>query len=261
MHSLRLMFVWTLVAMTLLPTSFASSQNAGSKSPTGPGLVALDIVILPGASVKQQAEQANSILLATFPDGFALGDAYEPHVSILQMFADAKQVSHVEDVVESVLKNNKTSAKGLALSSEGIRRGVSVPGSKPAIYAPKLAIAANEGLASLQRALVTALAPYMKTGGTEAAFLVKDADKKAAARVRLPVILPIGIKLVEEYVTKESGSKFAPHITLGLADEAAWSKLSEEPFAAETADSPAVAVCLLGPYDSCHQIRRLFPLR
>ncbi len=260
MHSSRLMFLWPFIAMMLLPTSIAFSKDVGSASASGPRLVALDIVVLPGASVKQQADQANSILVSTFSDGFAFGDDYVPHVSLLQMFAEADQVSQIEDVIESVLKENKTSAKELALSSEGIQQGVSVPDSKPAIYAPKLTVAPSEGLSDLQDALVTALSPYKKTGGTEAAFLVNDADRAAAAKLGLPDILPLGIQLVDEYVAKESGSKFSPHITLGLADDAAWSKLSEQPFAAETADSPAVAVCLLGPYDSCHRIKGLFPL-
>lgn len=261
----RPMFAALITVFLSLATATAFAADGASPAvapPSAPGLVALDIVVLPGASVRQQAEQANDVLVAAFPEGFAFGDDYVPHTSLLQIYAEKDQVAQIEDIIGMVLKENEVSARGLALSTEAeIQQGLSIPDSEPPVYAPKLAITPSKGVANLQGALIAALSPYMKTGGTEAAFLVSDADRAAAARLNLPVILPLGMKLVDEYVAKESGRRFAPHITLGLADPAAWRKLSERPFFPVTADSPAVALCLLGPYDSCHKIKRSFPLR
>lgn len=255
--------------MAVLLVSCSSSSRGESTSLTASlsgsssdvSLVALDVVVLPGLSLKKQAEDANASLVSTFPEGFTFSDNYVPHVSLLQMFAEKDQVTKVGEVVQKTLEESKTSTKDLTLSSTGIQRGGPIPDSEPSIYAPKLVIAPSSGLSDLQDALVTALKPYMRTGGTETAFLVNDEDKEAAAKLGLSVILPLGIKLVDKYVSSETGSKLAPHITLGLANDAAWAKLSTESFILRRAKSTVVAVCLLGPYDSCHQIKWEFPLR
>lgn len=238
-----------------------TSASPESESPGETAdLIALDVTVLPGKAVREQALQANRTLRDAYPDGFALGDDYVPHVSVLQLFVDREVLDLVEATVQDAVNESGVTSTSLTLTSKDFSQGQAIPDSEPALFAPKLDLEPNESLLNLQQTLITSLQPFMSSTGTESAFRVTAADRRNAERVGLPVILPVGIQLVEEYLSAETGSNYAPHITVGLADQRAWRRLSEQKFSAQTAASPTVALCHLGPYDSCHRVLKEYPL-
>jgi hypothetical protein len=184
--------ILTLALCLSFCSSSSPSQNSVSAS-SDLGSVALEVTILPGASVRGQAENANETLLTAFPKGFRFGPEYVPLVSLLQVFVQPSQAKAVEETVANTKEQQKATAKKLALSSIAFRQGKSVADSQSPLYAPKLTIATDSELFEFQADLVTSLEPYIKTGGTDAAFLVSDPECATAEALGLSGVLSLEI--------------------------------------------------------------------
>ncbi|MGO4841251.1 hypothetical protein AB4144_54245, partial [Rhizobiaceae sp. 2RAB30] len=75
-----------LVALTvsLLVSLPGSVQTVGADEPGS--VTAVDILLDPDATMIQHAQAANERLRKSFPEGFALDETHQPHISVLQRY-------------------------------------------------------------------------------------------------------------------------------------------------------------------------------
>jgi hypothetical protein len=95
------------------------------------------------------------------------------------------------------------------------------------------------GLLKLQQDVIAAVTPFAVGTGTPAAFVTTPED---------PVIDPLLIDYVSEFVPKASGEHFNPHVTTGVASREYLDKMLAEPFEPFTFTPAGAAVYQLGQF-------------
>jgi hypothetical protein len=94
-------------------------------------------------------------------------------------------------------------------------------------------------LLELQRAMITAVAPFMVQTGPISAFTAPHDDPALDAQI---------IEYVSAFVRKASGEHFNPHVTTGVAPREYLDKMLAEPFTPFVFSPAGAAVYQLGPF-------------
>lgn len=167
-------------------------------------LTAIDILIEPDAAALARAVAENARLRAQAPDGFALDESHQPHITLLQRYVWTAELDQVFSVVAQTLGAHHPDR--LSFRATGLRH-------MPVAAMPGFGIAAivatpGAGVLDLQLALIEAVAPFTGTGGTAAAF---------ETTIQEPEINGDTLTYVERYVPDHSGANFVAHMTVGLA--------------------------------------------
>jgi len=175
---------------------------------------AVDIVLEPDAAMNDRAETVNARLLTAFPKGFPLGATHRPHISILQRYVRTADLGKIYDVVGKVLSVAKPAGwKLTAFKYYYIPwKGLGLAG---------IVIEPTADLLRLQEGLVDAVAPFTEKVGTAAAF---------ATTAEEPEINQPTIDYVAAFVPNETGKKFNPHVTVGIAPEPYLKEMLAKPF-------------------------------
>src|SRR5262245_54817737 len=79
--------------------------SAIAQQKTSSEVIAIDVLILPDAVMKNNANAVNAQLRQNYPQGYALDDAHAPHVSMVQRFIYASDLDAVESAVTKVLES------------------------------------------------------------------------------------------------------------------------------------------------------------
>ena len=66
-------------------------------------VIAIDIALRPDATMVQRASAANARLLKVYPDGFALDDTHNPHITMLQQFVRTADLDKVFAAVDAAV--------------------------------------------------------------------------------------------------------------------------------------------------------------
>src|SRR5207244_10171247 len=151
----------------------------------------------------ENATAANERLLKVFPKGFALGKTHQPHISCLQRYVKTADLDKVYEAVSKVLAEEKPT--GWKLKAY---KYYYIPWKDFGLAG--IVIEPSDDLIRYQQKLIDAVAPFTVKSGTAAAFVTTKDDPN----INLPTI-----DYVETFVPKESGKKFNPHVTIGLASE------------------------------------------
>lgn len=204
------------------------SSRAGELSP----VTAIDILIEPNSTMITHAETANARLLKAFPKGFALDASHRPHISCLQRYVKTGDLDKVYEAVGKVLAEEKpTSWKLKAYKYYYIPwKDVGLAG---------IVIEPTADLLRYQKKLIDAVAPFTEKTGTAAAFVTTEED---------PEINQPTINYVAAFVPDETGERFNPHVTIGLAPEEYLKGLLDEKFEAFTFCPAGVSVYQLGNF-------------
>ena len=190
-------------------------------------LLALDVAFLLPPDVAARAVALSAALPPAKDDELRLGPNHLPHVTLTQQFVRVDELDAALARVDDVLREQPP----LLLRVTGGGKGS---------HAVWMAIESTPDVIGLHERLMEALRGYERPAGTAAAFV--DGD----ARVR-DVLWVTGFRL------KSSFAAFAPHVTLGHA---------EEPTHVEPFDFTAttVAACHLGRFCTCRRMLRSWPL-
>jgi hypothetical protein len=95
----------------------------------------------------------------------------------------------------------------------------------------------SEGVLDFQAQLLRAIAPFVESGGTAAAFVADPGEE----------ISPTIVDWVEKFVPDEIGAgKYFPHLTVGVATFDDLRTIEAEPFEAFSVHPASVAVYHLG---------------
>ena len=195
-------------------------------------VTAINILLEPDATMLERCEASNARLLKVFPKGFALDASHRPHVTLLQRFVRTADLDKTCTAAGKVLAG--TDVLGLRL--EAIKYYYIPSG---AIGLAGIVARPSPELRELQQRLIDAVAPFtVATGGSDA-FATTPED---------PVIDPLLIGYVSEFVQKSAGEHFSPHVTTGIAPRDYLDEMLAEPFETFTFSPAGAAVYQLGQY-------------
>jgi hypothetical protein len=195
-------------------------------------VTAIDILLEPDATMIKHATAANERLLKVFPRGFALGKTHQPHISTLQRYVKTADLDKVYDVVGKVLAEEKPT--GWKLKAY---KYYYIPWKELGLAG--IVIEPTDDLIRYQKKLIDAVAPFTVENGTAAAFVTTKED---------PDINEPTIDYVRAFVPNETGTKFNPHVTIGLASRDDLKQLLDEKFEVFTFSPVAVSVYHLGNF-------------
>src|SRR5262247_4551164 len=166
-------------------------------------VTAIDILLEPDATMMKNAEAANARLRKSFAGGFALDETHQPHISCLQRYVKTADLDKVYEAVGKVLAEDKPAAWKLKAYKYYYLpwKDIGLAG---------IVIEPTGDLIRYQKKLIEAVAPFTVKTGTAAAFVTTKED---------PDINEPTIDYVATYVPNESGKKFNPHVTIGIATQ------------------------------------------
>jgi hypothetical protein len=187
---------------------------SGSGEVSDSDVTAIDTVLKPDDALVQRAEAANQRLLAVYPTGFALDSTHHPHISCLQRYVKTKDLDKVYDAVGNVLAGQRPAAWRLTAY-----KYYYIPWKE--IGLAGIVIRPTDDLIRYQQKLVAALAPFTVKTGTEEAFVTTKED---------PDINQPTMDYVANFVPDETGEKFNPHVTIGIAPRGYLKQLMDDKF-------------------------------
>jgi hypothetical protein len=219
----------------LLAVLFGVAQPVPADEPNP--VTAIDILLEPDATMVKHAQAANERLLKEFPKGFALGKTHHPHISCLQRYVKTADLDKVYEAVGKVLAEEKPTAWKLKA-----HKYYYIPWKDLGLAG--IVIEPTDDLIRYQKKLVDAVAPFTVKTGTAAAFVTTKED----AEINQPTI-----DYVATFVPNETGMKFNPHVTIGLATQDYLKKLLEEKFEAFTFSPTGASVYHLGNFGTARK--------
>jgi hypothetical protein len=200
-------------------------------------VTAIDILLEPDATMVKHAEAANKRLLENFPKGFALGKTHQPHISCLQRYVKTADLDKVFEAVGKVLAEEKPTTwrlKAYKYAYEPWHDN----------FLAGIVIEPTADLIRYQGKLIDAVAPFTVKTGTAAAFVTTKED---------PNINQPTIDWVEKFVPNQTGKKFIPHVTIGMASEGFLKNLVAEKFEAFTFSPTGVSIYHLGNFGTARK--------
>ena len=227
--------VLTALSIGLLGVALghAKSLVAAEQSP----VTAIDILLEPDQTMIEHAVAANKRLLGVFPKGFALGETHAPHVSTLQRYVKTADLDKVFEAVAKVLAEEKPAGWKLKAYKYYYLpwKDIGLAG---------IVIEPTDDLIRYQQKLIDAVTPFTVKAGTAAAFVTTKED---------PDINQPTIDYVATFVPRESGEKFNPHVTIGIAPQEYLNKMLDEKFEAFAFSPVGVSVYHLGNFGTARE--------
>lgn len=214
--------IWLTLALAMV---FGDSRVAAAAD----GLIAIDVLLLPDATMVRRVEAINQQLLQDSAGGFALDATHAPHMTLLQCYVRRADLAAVEKAVDAVFVRDRPA--GLRLTATGLFNsplgGMSATG---------ILVGTTPALAQLHEDIVAAVMPFIRHGGTAAAF------------VDAPTSATIGwtAAYVDHFLINSSGSKFAPHVTAGAGSPQYVKLLVSGPFSPLSFTITGAAIYQLG---------------
>ena len=212
-----------------------SASRSGEES--GSDVTAIDNVLKPDETLVQRARTANQRLLKVFPRGFALDATHHPHISCLQRYVKTKDLDKVCDAVGDVLAGEKPATWKLTAY-----KYYYIPWKR--IGLAGIVIRPTGDLIRYQQKLVDALARFTVKMGTAEAFVTTRAD---------PEINQPTMDYVANFVPDETGEKFNPHVTIGIAPQEYLKQMLDEKFDDFTFSLTGAGVYHLGNFGTARE--------
>lgn len=191
------------VVTALVPTWAAQSE-----------LIAIDVLIQPDQKMMTEATRWNSLMREQTPEGFELDEEHAPHITLIQRFIAKTDLPKVLAEVEAV--KSQFDLGSLKMTATGFYH---IPTGTNGLAG--IVIEPTKQLHALQQAIISAVEVYAQQGGDQSAFVP---DKSGTP------FDPLLFKYVETFVPGQTGDKFNPHVTIGVAPLEWLKELEEKPF-------------------------------
>lgn len=195
-------------------------------------LIAIDVLLQPGQQILVEAEKWNARMREQSPEGFKLDAEHAPHVTLVQRFVAKSDLPKVLAAVDKA--RSKFDISGIQMTATGLYH---IPSGK--IGLAGIVIEPSEQLLALQRAIIAAVNVYARTGGGESAFVP---DKSGT------LIDPLLLKYVETFVPDQTGARFNPHVTIGVAPRGWLKEQEKRPFDKFSFGAKGIATYQLGNF-------------
>ena len=231
------------LSIGLLGLLLGNAQPLGAAEPNP--VTAIDILLDPDATMVKHAEAANQRLLKVFPKGFVIDKTHHPHISCLQRYVRTADLDKVYEAVGKVLAEEKpTTWKLKAYKYYYLPwKDIGLAG---------IVIEPTDDLIRYQRKLIDAVRPFTVETGTAAAFVTTRED---------PEINQPTIDYVATYVPDQTGEKFNPHVTTGIATQDYLKKMLDEKFESFTFSPAGAAVYHLGNFGTARKELKSWKLK
>jgi 2'-5' RNA ligase superfamily len=195
-------------------------------------ITAIDILLEPDGIMLRHAQANNARLLKVFPKGFALDEAHRPHITLIQRFVRTEALDQVYGVAEKVLADASVTRAQLEAFKYYYAPG-------PGVGVAGIVARPTPALLTLQQALIAAVAPFTVETGPIDAFTAPHDDPGNDALL---------IKYVSTFVPQQTGERFSPHVSTGVATRDYLDKMLAEPFEPFIFSPAGAAVYQLGPF-------------
>ena len=212
-----------LVVAGLLAASPALAQEK---------LIAIDVLIEPDQRMLGEAAKWNARMREQIPDGFALDAQHRPHITLIQRFVSEADLPKVLAAVAKVRARHDPAK--LRMTATGIFHAVS-----DTVGLAGIVVEASPELLALQQDVIQAVDRYSRKGGGVSA-LAPDPSGAAFSMFML--------EYVETFVPKQTGSRFNPHVTVGIAPLSWLARMEREPFERFGFGADAIATYQLGNF-------------
>ena len=222
-----------ILPIALPRSAMSQTPNASSSEP----LTAIDILLDPDQTMVQKAIAANTRLRQSYPEGFALDETHQPHISMLQRYVRTSDLDKVYEAVAKILADEHPATWKLTAYKYYF-----IPWKD--IGLAGIVIKPTEDLRRFQQNLIDAIAPFTAETGTAAAFVRTKED---------PEINQPTMDYVAHYVPAASGANFNPHVTIGAASQTFLKELLEEKFDEFTFSPTGVSVFHLGNFGTAQE--------
>lgn len=176
------------------------------------GLVAIDVLLLPNEAMAGRVRDLNRVLQHSGA-GFAFDATHVPHLTLLQCYVQRRDLPAIEVAVNSVFRH--VPPAGLELTATGY-----FASPIGALSAAGIAVGVTPTLTRLHRDIVAAVTPFIRHGGSAAAFV--DAPKSDT--------IGSTTDYVDRFIAAASGTNFRPHVTVGLDRSEFVARLIAGPF-------------------------------
>lgn len=216
------------VPMLLLTCLAAPALSAAAQS----DLIAIDVLIQPDQTMLTEAARWNALMRAQTPEGFELDEAHAPHITLIQRFVARPDLPKVLAAVAQV--KSRFDLASLRMTATGLYH---IPSGK--IGLAGIVVEPTEQLHALQQAVIEAVDVYAKRGGDQAAFVPDPSGTPFD---------PMLFKYVETFVPSQTGDKFNPHVTIGVAPLPWLEDLEKKPFNRFTFGAKGLATYQLGNF-------------
>jgi hypothetical protein len=211
-----------------LPFIVALTASAAEQNP----VTAIDILLEPDAIMLHHAQANNARLLKVYPKGFALDKAHRPHITLIQRFVRTSDLNQVYAAAEKVLADANVNRMQLEAF-----KYYYTPGKDVGVAG--IDIRPTPALLTLQEELIAAVTPFTVETGRMSAFTVSHDDAANDALL---------VSYVSTFIPKQTGARFNPHVSTGVAPRDYLDKMLAEPFAPFTFSPAGAAVYQLGPF-------------
>ena len=138
--------------------------SIGMSSAQDHRLTAIDIALEPDATMVRHARADNARLLKVYPKGFTLDATHHPHLTLVQQFVRAAELSKAYAASDKVLIKERVAEWKLRAF-----KYYYIPVPPDGIAG--IVVERTEDLLRLQRELLEAVAPFVDRNGTAAAFV------------------------------------------------------------------------------------------
>ena len=180
-------------------------------------LTAIDILMLPDATMHGRAEALNEEMRKSVPEGFALDANHTPHITLLQRYVRSADLDGAFEAVGGAIDAADTGS----LELRGVEVAHMETVAQPGLGLAGLVVQPSQGVLDLQASLIAAVEPFVESGGTADAYVTTAAE---------PEINQDTINYIERYVPDHSGENYLAHVTVGLAKLDFLADLESKPF-------------------------------
>jgi 2'-5' RNA ligase len=195
-------------------------------------LIAIDVLLQPDGKMLEEAANWNARMRQQSPEGFKLDEEHAPHITLIQRFIAESDLDSVLAAVDRV--KSAFDIANMQMTATGLYH---IPSGK--IGVAGIVIKPSDELLALQQAVIEAVNPFARTGGDESAF-VPDATGTPFD--------PLLFKYVDTFVPNQTGKKFNPHVTIGIAPLEWLEDLEKQPFGTFTFGAKGIATYQLGNF-------------
>jgi hypothetical protein len=201
-------------------------------------LMAIDILLDPDQTMLDTAKAYNSLMQKNYsgPGSFSLDAVHTPHVTVLQCFIKTADLEKVKTAVAAVVKSEKPANE--ELSASGFYyiplNGLGLAG---------ITAKTTPELLSFQSKIIEALKPFMVVGTDEA--FVQNANGAPIAKGTS--------EYVNAFVPDHSGTKYNPHVTIGIAHEDFLKAMIAKPYNSFRFKSASVSIYQLGDFGTAQK--------
>jgi hypothetical protein len=209
-------------------------------------LTAIDILINPDDATIKRAQEVNARMLQSMPEGWVLDDTHQPHITTLQRYVRTADLDKVYKAVEQTVADTDMTALSYEVTNI-THADWGFPGYGPTV----LQVQVSPKVLDFQARLVTAVTPFVESGGTAEAFVADPGEE----------ISPTIIDWVEKYVPAQIGAgNYFPHLTVGVAKFDDLKIIEAEPFEPFAVRAAGVAVYHLGNNGTARALLKEWPL-